>query len=53
MGYIDDFYDEMYAREEAMKKATYNSIIREFEDLSLEEKVNRLIKIYARERAYN
>ena len=53
MGYLDDFYDEMYAREEAMKEATNNSIIREFENLSLEEKVNRLIKIYARKEAYN
>ena len=51
MGYLDDFYDEMYAREEAKKEAIYNSVIEEFENLSLEEKVDKLIRIYARKEA--
>lgn len=47
----DNYYDEMFEREHAIRESIYNSIIEEFNDLSLEEKVNELIKIYARERA--
>ena len=52
MSQIDDFYDKMYVRERERKDEKYNQIIKEFESLSLEEKVDRLIEIYARERAY-
>ena len=34
------------------REALYNRIIEEFEELSLEERVNRLIEIYASEIAY-
>ena len=53
MGAIDDFYDEVYARRNERNRKYYDSIIKSFEDLSLEEKVNKLIEIYAREQAYN
>lgn len=53
MGNFDDkFYEEMYTREYNRKDRKYNEIIQEFENLSLEEKVNKLIKIYATEIAY-
>lgn len=47
----DNYYDDMFERKYALQEAIYNSIIEEFENLSLEEKVDKLIKIYARERA--
>lgn len=53
MGNFDDkFYDEMYTRERNRKDKRYNEIIQEFENLSLEERVDKLIKIYATEIAY-
>lgn len=53
MSQLDDFYDEMYAKRNKQKKDSYNKIIKSFETLSLEEKVNRLIEIYATEQVYN
>ena len=37
---------------EAAKKLEYDSIIAEFEELTLEEKVDKLIESYARIRVY-
>lgn len=52
MSSLDDFYTEKYNREYEQKEKRYNQIIQEFEDMSLEEKVNELIEIYAREVVY-
>ena len=38
----------MFAREHEIRERNYNYIIKQFEKLSLEEKVDMLIKIYAR-----
>ena len=53
MSAIDDYYDRMYESKRRQEDAVYNKIIKEFEDLTLEEKVDRLIKIYATKMAYN
>lgn len=52
MGYIDDFYEELSAGRKKREDYTYNNIIESFKDLSLEEKVNKLIEIYASDCAY-
>ena len=51
MGYRDDYYDNMFAREREKREKIYNNIIKEFEKLSLEEKVDMLIAIYAEKEA--
>lgn len=51
MSYVDDYYDEVYRKKEEAQAEKYNQIIKEFECLSLEEKVNTLIRIYALEEA--
>lgn len=48
MSMVEDHLDEMYYREEQAKEARKQRIIDEFKDLTLEEKVDRLIEIYAR-----
>lgn len=52
MSQLDDFYSEMYAKERRQKDEKYNRIIKEFESLSLEERVSKLVEIYAKEMAY-
>lgn len=52
MGYRDDYYDNMFAREREKREKIYNNIIKEFEKLSLEEKVDMLIAIYAEKEAH-
>lgn len=49
----DDYYDDLWEKEHLLKEKNYNDIIKRFENLSLEEKVDLLIKIYARKEAYN
>lgn len=51
MSYVDDYYDEVYRQKAEAQNEKYNQIIKEFECLSLEEKVNTLIRIYALEEA--
>lgn len=51
MSALEDYYDNMFAIKYETQEAIYNNIIEEFEKLSLEEKVDRLIKIYARKSA--
>lgn len=53
MGYRDDYYDNMFARELEKREKIYNDIIKEFEKLSLEEKVDMLIAIYAEKEAHS
>ena len=48
----DDFYGRQYAAEKERKDNKYKSIIEEFENLSLEEKVSKLIERYAFNEAY-
>lgn len=53
MSQLDIFYEEMYAKRLTRKDEHYCRIIKDFENLTLEEKVNKLIRIYATEQAYN
>ena len=53
MSYIDDYYDEVDRRKTEVQNERYNQIIKEFNYLSLEEKVNTLIRIYALKKAYD
>ena len=46
---IDEYYGRIYAAKCKARDEKYNQIIQEFESLSLEEKVDKLIKIYASE----
>ena len=48
----DDFYGRQYAAEKERKDNKYKSIIAEFQGLTLEEKVNKLIERHAFEQAY-
>lgn len=50
--YEDDYYYEKYEWGRKQKEAQVERIISEFDGLSLEEKVNKLIKIYAHELVY-
>ncbi|MBP3648563.1 MAG: hypothetical protein J6K73_02150 [Clostridia bacterium] len=48
----DDFCYQQYATEKRQKDNKYKSILEEFENLTLEEKVDKLIECYAFETAY-
>lgn len=50
--WTDEFYGRQYAAEKERKDNKYKSILAEFENLSLEEKINKLIERYAFEQAY-
>ena len=54
--FTDELYDEIYGKgykeEKERNDNKYNSIIAEFKNLSLEEKINKLIEHYAFEKAY-
>ena len=48
----EEYYGNMYASKRRQQDEIYNRIIADFEALTLEEKVDKLIKIYAAKRAY-
>lgn len=50
--FYDDFYGKQYVAEKERKDNRYKSIIEEFDNLSLEERVNKLIECYAFNEAY-
>lgn len=48
----EEDYDTKYAIMAKLQDEKYNKIIADFEALTLEEKVDRLIKVYAIDMAY-
>lgn len=53
MGMWDDAYKKLWDERRKSQVEKYNEIIEDFKSLSLEEKVNKLIEIYACESAYD
>lgn len=52
MGYYDRYYENKEVEYRAYQEERCEKIIKRFENLSLEEKVDKLIDIYAREKVY-
>lgn len=53
MGNFDDeIYNERYSNEKQKAQRHYEEIIKSFENMTLEEKVNKLIELYAFDEAF-